>query len=149
MILLGFLSFFSFIFQLFAAPAPLVESVPVQEIIVQDTVQLLTNEWVLQKRLQREGDAYTPVLPLDSLTLELFDDKTYRFLRAKHKSVEWGKWRFDAGSGMIGVQVENMDGYTTLNAMLDRWQILKLTPQQLVLKPFGMGNEYLVFARAK
>lgn len=146
--MLGFLSFFSFIFQLFVTPAPRVTSVPVQEIIVQDTVQLLANEWVLQKHLQKEGDAYTPVLPLDSLTLELFDDKTYRFKRIRYKSVEWGKWQLDAGSGMIGVQVENMDGYATLNAMLDRWQILKLTPQQLVLKPFGMGNEYLVFARA-
>lgn len=147
--MLVFLSFLSFIFQLFAAPASHVASVPVQEMIVQDTVHLLTNEWVLQKHLQKDGDAYSPVLPFDSLTLELFADKTYRFERAKYKSVEWGKWQLDAGSGMIGVQVENMDGYATLNAMLDRWQILQLTPQQLVLKPFGMSNEYLVFARAK
>lgn len=149
MILLSFLSFFSFICQLYAVPASLLAFVPVQEIAKLDTVQLLTNEWVLREHLKKEGDVFTPVLPFDSLTLELFADKTYRFECAKHKSVEWGKWQLDIGRGLIGVQVENVDGYATLNAMLDRWQIMKLTPKQLVLKPFGMGNEYLVFARAK
>ena len=137
-------SFFSFVLQLYAAPLQNVAS----SAPVQDTVQLLTDEWVLREHLVEKGGTYAPVLPLDSLTLVLFDDQTYELTQPRHASVEWGKWELSDDRDLISVQVTNLNGYSTLSAMLGRWRIRKLTPQQLILKPFGAGDQYLVFERA-
>lgn len=141
-----FVSFFSFVLQLYAAP---LQDVAAAGAPVQDAVQLLTDEWVLREHLVEKGGTYAPVLPLNSLTLVLFDDQTYELTRPRHASVEWGKWELSDDRDLISVQVTNLDGYSTLSAMLGRWRIRKLTPQQLILKPYGAGEQYLVFERAR
>ncbi|WP_161891090.1 hypothetical protein [Pontibacter russatus] len=140
------LSLFSFVLQLYAAPQ---QGVAAAGAPAQDAGQLLTDEWALREHLAEKDGTYAPELPLDSLTLVLFDDQTYQLTRTRPASVEWGKWELNDNNDLISVQVTNLDGYSTLSAMLGRWRIRKLTPQQLILKPFGAGNQYLVFERAR
>ena len=114
-----------------------------QKTNVQYTVQLLTDEWVLRDHFVEKGGTHIPVMPLDSLTLVLFDDKNYNLIRPKHASVEWGKWQLSDDRSLISVQVTNLDDYSTLSAMLGRWRIRKLTSQQLILKPMAQAASIL------
>lgn len=151
--------FLKFVFLQYANPvqdaAP--GRLPAQEITVQDSVELLANEWVLRERLLKEEGKFQPVKPFEPIRLVLYPNHTYKLIRQHDRvnyadsieTVEWGNWEINKDRGLISVQVTNVDGRSILSAMLYRWQIEKLTPQQLILNQFGFGEQLLVFERAK
>jgi hypothetical protein len=118
---------------------------------------MLAKEWVLRERLRKEDDQLKKILPLDSMRLILHPDYTYQLIRRNStpngihgvETIEWGTWELEAARGLIKVRVTNVDGQATLNAMLYRWQIEKLTPRQLILNQFGFGEQYLVLEQSE
>lgn len=156
--MLYFAVILSFLSLLCAAPAQNAPgAVASAGIMPQDSLALLANKWVLRERLHEKDGKLQPVIPLEALRLELYPGQTYKLIR-QHKTVshlnsmetvEWGNWEVNEDWGLISVQVTNVDGRSILSAMLNRWQIEQLTPQQLVLNEFGFGDEILVFERAK
>lgn len=157
--MLNIILFLRFICLLHAAPAQDVASVavPAEEITAQDSMALLANEWVLRERLRKEEGKFQPMTPLEPLRLELYPDQTYKLIRQHDtvnyldsiETVEWGNWEVAKDRGYKSVQITNVDGRSILSAMLYRWQIEKLTPQQLILNQIGSGEQLLIFERAK
>ncbi|RDV16469.1 hypothetical protein DXT99_04515 [Pontibacter diazotrophicus] len=120
-------------------------------------MSLLANEWVLRERLHKEEGKFQPMKPFEPIRLELYPDLTYKLIRQHDtvnyldsiETVEWGNWEINKDRVSISVQITNVDGRSILSAMLYRWQIEKLTPQQLILNQIGAGEQLLVFERAK
>ncbi|WP_162052379.1 hypothetical protein [Pontibacter pamirensis] len=151
--------FLHFVCLLYAAPAPgeTPAMLPLPETVAQDSMSLLTNVWGLRERLHKEEGEFQPIKPFEPIRLEFYLDSTYKLIRQHNtvnflnsiETVEWGNWEINMGRGYISVQVTNVDGRSILSAMLYRWQIEKLTPQQLILNQIGPGEQLLVFERAK
>jgi len=109
----------------------------------------------LREQLQQEEEALMPLVPLDSMRLIFYQDSTYKLIRYNvvpnnihgPAVVEAGRWELDPDTGYLTVQVERVDGLSILSAPLPRWEIRKVANKQLVLRQYGMGEQYLIFGR--
>lgn len=128
--MLTVLHFFHYVCLLYAAPAQEVfpSLVPAEEIMTQDSISLLANEWVLRERLHKEQGKFQPMQPFEKIRVVLYPDQTYKLVREHDglnvlkntETTEWGNWEINKDRGLISVQVTNVDGRSILSSMLYR-----------------------------
>ncbi|WP_347156622.1 hypothetical protein [Pontibacter chitinilyticus] len=120
-----------------------------------DTAAMLHGDWVLQQLLVQEQDSLKPVPPVQKMELSFAPDKTYKLLRhnippgatVAETVMEQGDWFLNPSSGVINVKVRQINKRRIQTLPANRWQIMKLQPDHLVLQYVGQAQVYLVFER--